>query len=101
MRDKEITPDIGELLIDVAISDYSWDEFSPSWIEEGFVRNQRWILAKHPNLLEMETLSSCVRLTQSLSATKTGKRLAMFQRFFISEVSFFFLFLFRLGRLCC
>merc|ERR1712176_577204 len=84
---KEVTPDIGELLIDVAISDYTWDDFSPFWIEECFVRNARWILAKHPNLLELETTSSCVRLTQSFTATRTGKRLAMFQRFFITKVA--------------
>jgi len=87
MRDKEVTPDIGELLIDVAISDYSWDEFSPAWIEECFIRNARWILAKHPNLLSFERAPSCIRLTQSLRATRTGQRLAMFQRFFISEVA--------------
>jgi hypothetical protein len=33
-RDKERTHDVGELLIDLAISDYSWDDFSPAWIEE-------------------------------------------------------------------
>jgi len=86
-RDKEITPDIGELLIDLAISDYSWDDFSPAWIEEVFIRNARWILAKYPNLFEKEKSSSCIRLTQSFHATRTGKRLAMFQRFFISEVA--------------
>jgi len=87
VRDKEITPDIGELLIDVALSTYTWDDFSPFWIEECFVRNARWILAKHPNLMELEAKSSCVRLNQSFEATRTGQRLAMFQRFFITEVA--------------
>lgn len=86
MRDKEVTPDIGELFIQVAISDYSWNDFAPAWVEEAFIRNARWILAKYPNLLKFEGKSSCVRLTQSFNATRTGKRLAMFQRFFISEV---------------
>jgi ubiquitin-protein ligase/Mg-chelatase subunit ChlD len=87
MRDKEVTPDIGELMIDVALSDYSWDDFSPAWLQETFVRNARWICAKYPNLLKIENASSCVRLTQSFNATRTGKRLAMFQRFFISEIA--------------
>jgi ubiquitin-protein ligase/Mg-chelatase subunit ChlD len=87
MRDKEVTPDIGELMIDVALSKYSWDDFSPAWLQETFIRNARWICAKYPNLLDIEQVSSCVRLTQSYNATKTGKRLAMFQRFFISEIA--------------
>lgn len=87
MRDKEVTPDVGELLISVALSSYTWDDFSPAWLEESFIRNQRWICAKYPNLLKIENASSCVRLTQSFNATRTGKRLAMFQRFFISEVA--------------
>jgi ubiquitin-protein ligase/Mg-chelatase subunit ChlD len=86
MRDKEVTPDVGELLVCLAISDFDWDDFSPAWIQETFIRSSRWICSKHPNLLTIENCSSCVRLTQSFTATRTGKRLAMFQRFFISEV---------------
>jgi len=86
-RDKERTPDVGELLVALAISDYTWDDFSPAWIEEAFIRNARWILAKYPNLFKMEKGASCVRLAQSFHATRTSQRLAMFQRFFISEVA--------------
>lgn len=86
-RDKEITPDIGELLVDLSISDYSWDDFCPKWLEEAFTRNARWICSSYPNLLQLNEKSSCVRLTQSWKATRTGRRLAMFQRFFISEIS--------------
>jgi len=87
MRDKEVTPDVGELMISVALSSYTWSDFAPAWLEEAFIRNQRWICAKYPNLLRIEDASSCVRLTQSFNATRTGKRLAMFQRFFISEIA--------------
>merc|ERR1719379_3363018 len=86
-RDKEVTPDIGELLVNLAISDYSWDDFCPGWIEEAFIRNARWICAKYPNLLRFNEKSSCIRLTQSFKATRTGKRLCMFQRFFISQIA--------------
>jgi len=87
MRDKEVTTDIGEMMVCVALSSYSWGDFSPAWLEETFIRNQRWIVAKYPNLLKLEDKSSCVRLTQAFNATRTGKRLAMFQRFFISEIA--------------
>jgi len=85
-RDKERTPDIGELLIYLAISGYSWEEFAPFWLQEQFTRNARWTLAKYPNLLEIEDEFSCIRLSQSFKACRTSARLALFQKFFISEI---------------
>jgi Zn-finger protein len=66
-RDKERTHDVGELLIDLAISDYSWDDFSPAWIEEAFIRNARWILAKYPNLFEKEQGASSIQAGEKSS----------------------------------
>jgi len=86
-RDKEVTPDIGELLVDLSISDYSWTDFCPFYLEECFIRNARWICSAYPALLHMNEKSSCARLRQSFDATRTGKRLSMFQRFFISEIA--------------
>lgn len=86
-RDKEVTPDMGELLCYLAISEYSWQEFLPSWLSEGFQRNARWILAKYPNLLNEEEEFSCIRLHQSYRASLTGFRLAMFQRYFMTEIA--------------
>jgi len=86
-RDKEVVPDIGELLIALSLTDYTWAEFVLSWIEECMQRNCRWVLAKYPNLLTPEREFSCVRLNQHYSATRTGKRLAMFQRFFIERIA--------------
>lgn len=86
-RDKEVTPDMGEMLVNLAISDYSWDDFCPAWLEEGFLRNARWICTAHPGLLKLEGQSSCVRMNRSWAATRTGKRLAMFQRFFLTQIA--------------
>jgi len=89
VRDKEITPDIGELIVYLSISRYSWRRFFPSFARELFDRNARWILAKYPGLRESghDKTRSCIRLTQSFLATKTGKRLAAFQTFFMNEIA--------------
>merc|ERR1719192_1343826 len=89
VRDKEITPDVGELIVYLSISKYSWRQFFPAFAREVFDRNARWILAKYPGLRDVEgdKLRSCIRLTQSFLATKTGKRLAAFQCFFMNEIA--------------
>jgi len=89
VRDKEITPDIGELIVYLSISKYSWKQFFPAFAREVFDRNVRWILSKYPGLrnLEGDNLRSCIRMTQSFLATKTGKRLAAFQSFFMNEIA--------------
>lgn len=89
VRDKEITPDVGELIVYLSISKYSWRQFFPAFAREVFDRNARWILAKYPGLRDVEgdNLRSCIRLTQSFLATQTGKRLAAFQCFFMNEIA--------------
>lgn len=89
IRDKEFTPDVGELIVYLSISKYSWKQFCPALLREIFDRNVRWILAKYPGLREVEGDKdrSCIRLSQSFLATKTGKRLAAFQSFFMNEIA--------------
>jgi ubiquitin-protein ligase/Mg-chelatase subunit ChlD len=89
VRDKENTPDVGELIVYLAVSKYSWKAFFPAFAKEVFDRNARWILAKYPGLREIENddVRSCIRLTQSFLATRTGKRLAAFQSFFMNEIA--------------
>jgi len=89
VRDKEHTPDIGELIVYLSLSKYSWKQFFPAFVRELFDRNARWILAKYPGLRDVEPdkLRSCIRMTQSFLATKTGKRLAAFQCFFMNEIA--------------
>jgi ubiquitin-protein ligase/Mg-chelatase subunit ChlD len=88
-RDKEVTPDIGELIVCLALSKYKWEEFIPKYIDECFQRNARWILAEYPNLRNLEHMGtmSCIRLRQSFDASKTGFRMAMFQRYFMKEIA--------------
>merc|ERR1719265_1562685 len=88
-RDKNKCPDIGELLVYVAISKYEWEEVCPWYIDEMMVRNARWILAKYPNLKDCQKkdLASCIRMRQSYDATEVGKRMAMFQVFFIDNIA--------------
>jgi len=88
-RDKENTPDVGELIVYLSISNRTWSEFIPAFLEEVFDRNVRWILAKYPGLrhVERDNVRSCIRMTQAFNATKTGKRLAAFQSFFLQEIA--------------
>jgi len=88
-RDKEVTPDLGELIVSLSISSYKWEDFIPSLMDELFQRDARWILAKYPGLRNFEGKEtiSCIRMTQSFHATMTGKRLSMFQRFFMKEIA--------------
>jgi len=89
IRDKEITPDVGELIVYLSISKYSWKQFFPAYAREVFDRNARWILSKYPALrhLEEDNYRSCIRMTQSFLASKTGLRLAAFQSFFMNEIA--------------
>jgi len=89
-RDKEITPDLGELIVALSVcTDFTWKDFIPAFLEEVLDRNVRWVVAKYPNLLHMEerNLRCCLRLTQFFKATRTGKRLAAFQCFFFSHIA--------------
>jgi ubiquitin-protein ligase/Mg-chelatase subunit ChlD len=88
-RDKDKCPDIGELLVYVAISKYEWEEVCPWYIDEMMIRNARWILGKYPNLRnhQEKNLTSCIRMQQSYDATEVGKRMAMFQVFFIDNIA--------------
>jgi len=63
-RDKEVTPDVGELIVCLALSKYKWEEFIPKYIDECFQRNARWILSEYPNLRKLEPTGtlSCIRL---------------------------------------
>jgi len=88
-RDKEVTPDVGELIVCLALSDYTWEEFIPKYLGEVFQRNARWTLGEYPNLRTLEPMGtiSCIRLRQSYDAAKTGFRMAMFQRYFMKEIA--------------
>lgn len=88
-RDKEVTPDVGELIVCLALSKYKWEDFIPKYIDEVFQRNARWILAEYPNLRKLEPMGtvSCIRLRQSYESAKTGFRMAMFQRYFMKEIA--------------
>ena len=85
---------VGKKLEDFSVSTSRFrnilgSSFSPAFVQELFDRNVRWIVSKYPGLLNVEgdNLRSCIRMTQSFLATKTGKRLAAFQSFFMNEVN--------------
>jgi len=88
-RDKDRCPDVGELLVYVAVSNYEWEDVCPWYVDEVMQRNARWIMAKYPNLKDNQDKNetSCIRMRQSWDATETGKRLAMFQIFFIDNIA--------------
>eukprot|EP00494_Astrolonche_serrata_P025539 UN25800 len=88
-RDKENTPELGEILIILSLTDFSWNDFMPHFMEETMHRNVRMILTKYPNLNNIEDydILSCLRLRQSWDACKMGHCLVMFQRFFLENVA--------------
>merc|ERR1719482_1700303 len=51
-RAKHSTPNLGEFLCVLAVTDVSWEEMAIPLLEEAFDRNVLWVLKAHPPLVE-------------------------------------------------
>jgi len=85
-RDKEYVPDLGEFLVLVSLSKYSWLPMATTVIREAFLRNVRWVLRASPFLRRINP-GSCdqLRLDTFFKNSKTSQRLFMFQVYFMVQ----------------
>ena len=87
-RHKKRTPDIGNLLCCLTLSQNGWASLWKPLILEVFDRNVRWILKDHPTMAitSVDYPDDATRLTTTFEATATSRRLLMFQVYFMSTL---------------
>merc|ERR1712110_360463 len=86
-RHKSQTPDLGQLLVYVTLSEgLSWQDVAWAVVEESSIRSVLWLLREIPRL-ESPTTSDDVLVRESFQGRLTGLRLLMFQAFFIRNVA--------------
>ncbi|KZV89483.1 hypothetical protein EXIGLDRAFT_678010 [Exidia glandulosa HHB12029] len=93
-RGKDVTPDLGELLVQAALCEgLGWEALRKPLVQEAMTRNVVWMLDQRQGkglaglaLLEGESVSEW-RLKTTFEASRTGLRLLMFQHMFLSELS--------------
>ena len=92
-RAKSTTPDLGELLVQMALcSDVGWSELRGPLVQEALTRNVVWMLDSRQGkglaalaFLEGEPVSEW-RLKTTFEASRTSLRLLMFQHAFLSQL---------------
>jgi len=86
-RHKSQTPDLGQLLVYVTLSEgLNWQDVAWAVVEESSVRSVLWLLRDTPRL-ESPNTSDDVLVRESFQGRLTGLRLLMFQAFFICTVA--------------
>ena len=87
-RHKKSTPDIGNLLCCLALSQNGWASLWKPLLLEVFDRNVRWILKDHPTMAitSVNYPDEATRLATTFEATATSRRLLMFQVYFMSTL---------------
>ncbi|KAL0492005.1 hypothetical protein AKO1_010097 [Acrasis kona] len=88
-RNKEVIPNLGEFLAILSVSDYSWDKVKDDYLQESFIRSVYWLLAKYPELEDMDSkdFNDQDRLKYSFEITKTSQKLLLFHQFFLDQVA--------------
>jgi len=85
-RTKTDVPDLGQLLIYMAITeDIQWEDLAAAVLGESHVRGVRWLLRDRPSLEHAVTLQD--RLRWTFEGRATSLRLLMFQAFFLRRVA--------------
>ncbi|GAQ84651.1 Ubiquitin-conjugating enzyme [Klebsormidium nitens] len=87
-REKNETPDLGELLVLLSVAKtggVTWASLAPAFVAESFDRNVLWLLKAHPELaiLEASDTVSEHRLATTFRETAVTRRLIMFQVAFL------------------
>ncbi|RUS23236.1 hypothetical protein BC937DRAFT_90355 [Endogone sp. FLAS-F59071] len=92
-RLKKYTPDLGELLVCLTISNdnLQWEQISMPFLREMLTRNVVWLLdpgqQNKPHLAYLESSSVCeFRLRETFAGSQTSLRLLMFQTAFLRMV---------------
>jgi len=89
-RMKTAVPNIGDFLVLMSISNYSWKDVAKPLIREVFVRNVYWNKRMFQELGSLKTTDikngvEMDRLTKTWDASLTSFRLLMFQSYFLSH----------------
>jgi len=81
---------LGNLLSTLTISDYNWDDIKYSYFKESLDRNVLWIIRKNPELgfpNKEFFIYNDYRIKKSLEATLVGKKLLMFNIYFLENMN--------------
>ncbi len=84
-RSKNVTPNLGEFLPLLSVSDYSWNDVALAIVQEVMDRNSLWIKKKYHKLSITNAIDTD-RLELSWNASHVGLRLIMFHAFFLQKV---------------
>merc|ERR1719174_744426 len=84
-RAKYATPNLGEFLCVLAVTEVSWEEIAIPLLEEAFDRNVLWVLKAYPDLVN-ET-DAALRIRQSFAANTVSLKLLSFQAWFLRKVA--------------
>eukprot|EP01083_Nonionella_stella_P009419 27159_1 len=85
-RSKTYTPDLGKFLVHLAIIDeVNWKDIGKAFIDESLDRSVKWYLKKYGKLEDMKEDGE--RLETVFNATQTGRRLILFQHWFIQSIA--------------
>merc|ERR1712087_967634 len=87
MRDsgKKVCKDLGKMLIYLLISDYSWKHIAKTHTEESFTRRVKWMV-QQPQYEKYDTTAQIPkRVQRTFEATQTGRRITMFQVWFMQN----------------
>ncbi|GAQ84652.1 hypothetical protein KFL_001990055 [Klebsormidium nitens] len=87
-RQKNETPDLGELLVLLSVAKtggVTWASLAPAFMGESFDRNVLWLLKSHPELAVLENTDhvSDYRMVTTFKETTVSRRLIMFQVAFL------------------
>ncbi|KAL9641706.1 hypothetical protein ABK040_007384 [Willaertia magna] len=87
-RHKDVTPNLGEILVLIPLSSFTWKDIEKVYIEENFTRNVYWLLNKYEEL-EQESndeFNDDDRLKFSFETTKISQKILMLNVFFIEKI---------------
>jgi hypothetical protein len=84
-RSKDVTPNLGEFLPLLSVSDYCWKDVAGAVVQEVMDRNSLWIKKMHPKLANSK-VPDTDRLDLSWEASHVGLHLIMFHAFFLQKV---------------
>lgn len=83
-RTKNHVASLGDFLALLSITNLQWRDLAHAYIEENFIRNVRWVLAKHPELADPDV--DLNRSAKTFLASQTSIRLMLFHVYFLEQI---------------
>jgi ubiquitin-protein ligase len=81
-RHKDVTPNLGEFLSFLSITDFKWEDIKDSYLEESFSRNVFWLLNKHKE----DFVDENSRLTATFECSRDSYKILCFHLFFLKSI---------------